>query len=193
MLLRHRPPGIDPAPVRLSQGFEHLEQRQIAVIRWLNANMVDYVIVGPVAHALRGDVDAKGAVAIVPAPYGRNLERLSRALGSAHARVRIDGSPRAANGEPDTVSVSMSIEKLARGLRWTLRCGMYDLDIEGRPPGVPRYQELLYEAGRFDPAPGVSIEVASPEDLEHYTQVRRTGTSAEIRITRKANAEHKPA
>ena len=71
MLLKHRPPGIDSQPARLREGLEHLEQTSIAVLRWLVANKVDFVVVGPVAQAIRGDVYAKGPVAIVPAPYGR--------------------------------------------------------------------------------------------------------------------------
>jgi hypothetical protein len=82
--------------------------------------------------------------------------------------------------------VKLSGEKLARGQRWTLRCGMHDLDIEGRPAGVPRYQELLYEATRFAVASGVSAEVASPEDMERYAHLRRTGSVPEIRITRRS-------
>ena len=80
-------------------------------------------------------------------------------------------------------------EKLVRGQRWTLRCGSHDLDIEGRPPGVPRYQELLYEAVRFEPAPDVAVEVASPEDIEHYQHVSRTGVAPEFRLARNASIE----
>ena len=57
----------------------------------------------------------------------------------------------------------------------------------------PRYQELLYEATRFELADGLTVEVASPEDLEHYSHVRRTGAAPEFRITRKAQAEHETA
>ena len=35
-----------------------------------------------------------------------------------------------------------------------LRCGAHDLDIEGPAPGLPTYQELLYEADRFELGPG---------------------------------------
>ena len=177
MLLRHRAPGIDPRTSQTVKGFEHLKDEWIAVLRWLAANRVEYVLTGPVAEAIRGRADVDGAVAIVPAPYGRNLERLARALWSAHARVRIDG-------EADTTPVRVSVEKLARGNRWTLRCGVHDLDIEGRPAGVPRYQELLYEASRYELEPGLSVEAASPEDLEHFDHVRRTGFAPEIRVTR---------
>ena len=67
-----------------------------------------------------------------------------------------------------------------------------------RPDGAdeavaPRYQELLYESNRFELAEGLSVEVASPEDLEHYSHVRRTGVAPEFRVTRKAHAEHETA
>ena len=77
MLLKHRSPEINTAPVHLRQGLEHLDKSSIEILRWLNAIKLDYVVVGPVAHAIRGDVSARGPVAIVPAPYGRNFERLA--------------------------------------------------------------------------------------------------------------------
>ena len=40
---------------------------------------------------------------------------------------------------------------------------------------------------------GLSVEVASPEDLEHYSHVRRTGTAPEFRVTRMPSAEPEPA
>jgi hypothetical protein len=203
MLLRHRSPEIESTPVQPSQGLEHLDHKWIAVLRWLNANKVDYVVVGPVAQAVRGDVHAAGPVAIVPAPYSRNFERLSSALVDARARLRVSPGTAGASGapgSPSTVAVKINAEKLARGTRWTFRCDVYDIDVEGHPArradgpaGPPRYQELLYEAGRFELAPGISVEVASPEDLEHYAHVRRTGTAPEIRISRTASPARKSA
>jgi hypothetical protein len=183
MLLRHRSPSIKPNAGRPAEGLDHLRPDWIAVMRWLQDNKVDYVLVGAAAEAVRGRVGAKGPVAIIPAPYGRNLERLSRALWSSHARLRVDT-------EIGTVPVKITQEKLAGGSRFALRCGSHDLDIEGRPSGVPRYQELLYEANRIELAPGLTVEVASPEDLEHFGHVRDTGRSPEIKISR---AQPKPA
>jgi hypothetical protein len=80
--------------------------------------------------------------------------------------------------------VKLTADKLVGPGRWTLRCGQHDLDIEGRPDGVPRYQELLYEAARVEVSPGVKVEVAAPEDIEHYDHVRRTGTAPELRVSR---------
>jgi hypothetical protein len=186
MLLRHRVPGIESRPANTSRGFEHLDEKSIAVLRWLQANRVEFVLVGEVGEAIRGHAGAGGPVAIVPAPYGRNLDRLARALSAAHATMRMaPGHPR----EHETVPVKMNAEKLARGIRWELRCGAYDIDVEGRLEGVPRYQELLYEAGRFEIASDVSVEVASPEDLEHFAHIRRTGTAPEIRIVRRTQPD----
>jgi hypothetical protein len=202
MLLRNRPPGIDSTSAQPRAGFEHLEPKAIAVLRWLNANKIDYVVVGPVGHAIRGDLTATGALAIVPAPYGRNYDRLARALIAEHAGLRSErGLPGAVRSE--SVPVKLTGEKLARGRRWMLRFGEYDLDVErsgqrggeaatsaaaaeqhtGTDAGA-RYQELLYEANRFDLCEQVSVQVASPEDLEHYSHVRRTGSAPEFRVTR---------
>ena len=183
MLLRHRPPRIEPGPANPVKGFEHLDESSIAVLRWLQASRVEFVLVGPVALAVRGEAGARGPVSIVPAPYGRNLDRLTRSLWSAHARLRMDVGAEGQSGS-DTVPVKLTAEKLVGGQRWTLRCGVHDLDIEGRPPGSPRYQELLYESGRFELAADVTVEVASPEDVEHYDHVRRTGVAPEMRVTR---------
>lgn len=190
MLLRRRSPGIEDRPTTISQEFEYLDRGWIAVVRWLNANGVDYVLVGAAAEAVRGHRDARGPVAIVVAPYRRNYDCLERALWAAHARQRLD---HALDPQPDTVPVKVTAEKLARGQRWTLRCGTHDLDIEPlRPPegesesSVPGYQELLYEAARFVLADDVSVGVASPEDIEHYAQRARTGVAPTVRITRVA-------
>jgi hypothetical protein len=189
MLLRHRPPGIESVPPKPTKGFEHLDERWIAVLRWLQANRIEFVLVGSAARAVRGESAARGPVAIVPAPYGRNLDRLGRALMSAHARLRVDAGAVGDTAGADTMPVKLTAEKLVRGQRWTLRCGAHDLDIEGRPDGVPSYQELLYEAVRFELAPELAIEVASPEDIEHYDHLRRTGLPPEFRVARGASVE----
>ena len=206
MLLKHRPPGIDATSVQLRSGLEHLEPKSITVLRWLNANKVDFIVVGPVAHAIRGDATAKGPVAIVPAPYGRNYDRLARALVAEHAGLRSDRGLTGASERDDAVAVKLTADKLARGRRWMLRFGEYDLDLEGAGPRAagaaavhgaaqdegahaPRYQELVYEANRFEVADGVSVEVASPENLEHFSHVRRTGIIPEFRVSRNVTPE----
>lgn len=152
------------------------------MLRWLKANHVEFVLVGPVAEAIRGRSEARGPVAIVPAAFRRNLERLARALDGADACIRLDGA--GITGEADTTPTKLTAEKLARGHLWTLRCGSHDLDVEPHTAGSPSYQELLYEASMFELAEGLSVEVASPEDVENYAHTRRTGVAPEITVAR---------
>ena len=186
MLLKRRPPQIDSRPIHPAQGFEHLSAESIAVLKWLKANHVEFVLVGPVAEAVRGGAGSPGPVAIVPAPYRRNFERLWRALDGVQARPRADGGARDAR---EIRPAKMSRDACPGGQRWVLGAGPHYLDVEAQPSGTPGYQELLYEAHRYELAAGLSVDVASPEDIEHYAYVRRTGTSPEMRITRAAPHE----
>ncbi|HTU84219.1 MAG TPA: hypothetical protein VMF57_01520 [Solirubrobacteraceae bacterium] len=181
MLFRRRPPQIDTRPIQPAEGFDHLAAEAVAVLKWLKANQVEFVLVGPVAEAMRDGAASPGPVAIVPAPYRRNHERLSRALDAAHARPRPEGGARESR---EAVAAKAIAERSGAGERWVLGTGAHYLDVEGRPSGTPGYQELLYESTRFEPATGMAVDVASPEDIEHYAHVRRTGTSPEIRVMR---------
>lgn len=78
MLLRHRPEPVDQLPASRTEGFEHLSDETVTVLRWLAGKRVEFVLVGAVARAIRGERAATGSVAIVPAPYGRNQDRLAR-------------------------------------------------------------------------------------------------------------------
>ncbi|MDE3129637.1 MAG: hypothetical protein KGL16_00655 [Acidobacteriota bacterium] len=185
MLLRNRAPSIDATPVTAVQGFEHVAAPSIAVMRWLTTAGVDFVLVGAVARAVRGESAARGPVDIVPAPYGRNLDRLAHALNSVRAQQRAHGeligaAPVTSPAQP----LKFAAEMLVRPERWELSCGQHELDVEGRPTGSPSYQELLYEAVRVEISPEVAVEVAAPEDIEHYDHVRRTGRAPEITVTR---------
>jgi hypothetical protein len=218
MLLKRRPPKISAQSTEANQAFSHLDPPSLAVIRWLNAHRVDYVLVGPVARAIRGERDTSGPVAIVPAPYVRNWERLSDALTAERATLRGQSSSRGQSTPPAVSAVKLTTEKLSAGRRWQLRCGEHELDIEALPvrpevtgaegesasgspahgaeperPEASGYQELLYETGRFELAEGLSVEVASPEDLELYSHIRRTGSAPEFRVTRRTRTEHEPA
>ena len=143
MLLRHRPPALGSQPVTTAKGFEHLDEgRRGAPLASGQPRRVRAR-----RPCRRGDPrqpqDTAGPVAIVPAPYGRNLERLSRALWSAHARLRIDGgrTDRTRAGEDDRGEA---------GARAALDAPLRRSRPRHRGPsdGARRYQELLYEAGR---------------------------------------------
>jgi hypothetical protein len=185
MLLRRRPPALQSQSITTVSDFQHIDRKAVAMLRWLVANDISFVLVGPIAEAIRSGNGGTGPITIVPAPFQRNYARLCRALWTARARLRMDG-------EPATVPLKLEADALGREQRWTLRCGAHDLDVEGRPAGDSRYQELLYEAGKFDLAADLSVEVAAPEDLEHYAQIRRTGSAPEIRITRNVPERRAP-
>jgi hypothetical protein len=55
---------------------------------------------------------------------------------------------------------------------------------------APQYSELLYEAGRFEIEPGVTVEVASLEVLERQSHVLLTGQEPEIRVRRGSAVPH---
>jgi hypothetical protein len=184
MLQRHHAPGIDPRPANTVKGFEHLKDEWVVLLRWLAEARVEHVVIGPAGEAIRGRADAEGPLAIAPAPYHRNLDRLSHALLAAHARLRTKGQ------EGTTAAVRFSARNLAAGERWTLRCeASYDFDIEMSE--ASRYSELLYEAARFEIEPGLKVEVASQEVLDHQSHVRLTGEEPEIRVSRGPAVPHR--
>lgn len=154
--------------------MEHLTDALLALLRWLAAGQVEYVVVGAAGQAIRSHSGAEGPLAIAPAPYGRNLDRLARSLVAAHARPR---------GEDVALTVRFNAATLAGGERWELRCeDAYDLDLEILP--ADRYAELMYDAGKFEITDALSVEVASQEDLERRRYAAATGEEPEIRISR---------
>jgi hypothetical protein len=192
MLLKRRPPSTNTTePIEAAPGFEHLDRGALATLGWLKENRVEFVLTGSVAAAVHARSAAKGPVAIVPAPYRRNLERLARGL--TDAQVVAPWSWDATATPPKRVTV----ERLSGSEVLTFAVGSSSVDVVGTGApaasgtwGATGYQELLYEANRFEPSPGLTVEVASPEDIEHYAHLRRTGTAPEIKITR---VEESPA
>jgi hypothetical protein len=176
MLQRHRAPGIDHRPAQTVKGLEHLKDEWVIILRWLAECRVEHVVVGPAGEAIRGRADAEGPLAIVPAPYDRNLDRLAHGLLAVQTRLRTED-------RAGVAPVRFSAASLAAGERWRLSCEIiYDLDIEMCP--ADRYSEVLYEASRFEIEPGMSVEVASLEALEHQLHAPMTAAEPEIRITR---------
>lgn len=190
MLLKRTPSRIevDP-PVSTSPGFDHLDSGSLATLRWLKENRVEFVLAGPVAKAVHSRSTARDPVVIAPAPYRRNLDRLARALRAVDARVRDDRSAADVPSPPARVTV----ESLSGRRLWAFACGSQRIDVIGTgtpaasgSSGAAGYQELLYEATRVDVGPDLTIEVASPEDIEHYAHLRRTGTVPQIKISRQS-------
>ena len=72
MLLKNRAPRIESLSTQTSKAYRHLDEKAVAVLRWLIANRIDFVLVGDVARAIRGDRNAPGPVAITI--DGKNVE-----------------------------------------------------------------------------------------------------------------------
>ena len=147
------------------------------------ASGVDFVLVGAVAASIRGDSAARGPVDIVPAPYGRNLDRLAHALSSARAQERVHGDRRV-RAEPAQGTRSSSRPRCSCAPSAGSSDAAITTSSRGASPGSPSYQELLYEAVRFTVSAEVSVEVAAPEDIEYYDHVRRTGVAPEMTVSR---------
>ena len=179
MLLRRHHPQLEDQTSEPLPSFAHLDGPTVSLLAWLRVARVEFVLVGPVAVAIRGSDPPLGPVSVVPAPYRRNFERLAELLSGEQVRARVDGG-----GSGSGASLRLGAAQLARGQLRTLVVGGRELDIEGSAAGMPSYQELLYEAQRFEVASGVSVEVASAEDIERYDHLRRTGMAPEIKITR---------
>jgi hypothetical protein len=191
MLLKHRLPQIDTSqPFEPNPGFEHVDAGEIALLRWLKEHRVDFVLVGSAAQAVHTGSVTAGPLAIVPAPYRRNLERLVRALAGEQARVRNEWAP--APGRAQDAPAQLSVTDLMRDQVWSLCCGTLPIDVVGTAapsahgsPAASDYQELLYEATRSELTSDLCVEVASPEDIEHFAHLRRTGSAPQITITRR--------
>lgn len=177
MILRPRPARIGDRALHPRPGFEHLSPSSLAVLGWLTGAHVDFVLVGPVAEAIRGSQAVAGPVVVVPAPYGRNLDRLGRALMDNQARLRVDAGSAVQLARLDR-------DRLQRGQLLRLRCGEHDIDVDPRRELVSSYPDLLYEATAHEPAEGVTVQVAGLEDLERYAQMRVGRPVPEILIRR---------
>jgi hypothetical protein len=182
MLLRNRAPQIVDPPRTAGAPYEHLPSASVAVVSWLVEAHVDFVLVGAFARRLRGEEAAAGSVAIVPAPYGRNLDRLVHALAALHARERT--SALAGGGQGTGQPLKLKAELLVSPRRLELAVGSHTLDVEGRPDGAPSYQALLYESVRMQVSAATGVEVAAPEDIEFYEHVHRTGVAPQISVAR---------
>lgn len=183
VLLRNQAPRIALPSEEAVVGYEHLPPASVALVGWLGQARIDFVLVGALARQLRGEDGGAGPVAIVPAPYGRNLDRLVRALAALHPRERVPTLAPA--GEPAAgQQLRLKPDLLVRPRRLELSLGAYALDIEGRPDAAPSYQSLLYEAVRTQISSATAVEVAAPEDIEFYDHVHRTGVAPQISVAR---------
>ena len=103
-------------------------------IRTLAEARVDFIIIGGIAATLHGAARATYDVDVV---YGRdasNLQRLVDAFADKHPYLR---------GAPEGLPFRWDAETLARGLNFTLKTDVGDVDVLGEVTGGGGYEDLL--------------------------------------------------
>jgi hypothetical protein len=118
---------------------------------------VEFVLIGGLAIQAHGAPFLTEDVDITPERSVANLERLSAALRSIHARIRADGLPEGVPFDHDGSSLA------AVGV-WNLVTDHGDLDISMVPTGTDGYTDLV-RGSTVITAFSVVVRVASLEDV----------------------------
>ena len=136
-----------------------LDPLLLTTLAALQQHDVHFVLVGDVAEAIYNDGGFVSGVAIVPASYGRNVERLIAALQALDAELGIAGTP-----------ANELVDWRRSDLRDLAPCSFMtsgaDVDISFEPGGTGGYPDLFDDATQIQLAPGITPLVASAEDLE---------------------------
>ena len=119
---------------------------------------VELVVVGDVAQAIHDDGGFVADVAIVPAAYARNAQRLSRALQAMEAQP-IDAAA------TDAAAPDWRDRDLRELAPCTFETRWVDIRIDFEPAGTAGYRDLFDDARGVELAPSVRLLVAAPEDL----------------------------
>jgi hypothetical protein len=128
----------------------------VPIIEALERHGVRHVIVGGIAARLNGAPIVTGDLDITPAADEENLRRLATALDEFGATFRIGALT---TGERITIDVLAANEHIQA----TTPHG--ELDIVIRPAGTRGYDDLSRNAGRREVAPGITVAVASLDDV----------------------------
>ena len=140
-----------------------LDPTLLATLRTLEEHDVELVVVGEVAAAIHDNGGFVSAVAIVPGPYGRNVDRLREALLALDAQLGIAG-------RPDERELDLRRNDLHELAPCTFMTSQADIDLNFEPAGTHGYRDLFDDASRIRLAPGVSPLVASPQDLQRIAR-----------------------
>ncbi len=131
----------------------------LGMIRALVAHRVRFVLIGGLAANLRGTADVTQDLDVCYARDAENLEALASALRELEARLRVAREPDA------DVPFMLDAAALRNGDSFTFVTSLGDLDILGTPSGTAGYDDLEAGAETLVAADGLSIRVASIEDL----------------------------
>ncbi|MGI8744033.1 MAG: hypothetical protein ACR2NN_15950 [Bryobacteraceae bacterium] len=130
------------------------------LLRMLVERNVEFIVIGGVAAALRGSPRATFDVDVVYGRSLRNIGNLVAALGGLSPYLR---------GAPPGLPFRWDTETLRRGLNFTLKTSLGDIDLLGEVTGGGGYQDLLPYTTELE-AFGCRCLVL---DLEKLIQVKR--------------------
>ena len=127
------------------------------ILAALEAHDVRCVLIGGFAAVIHGSPYLTTDVDVVPAVDHENLERLSDALRSLHAKVWT-------SAEPDGVPFDHSASSLTDVRVWNLVTDHGRLDLTFQPSGTQGYEDLARDASHLVIL-GVGVDVASLADI----------------------------
>lgn len=133
-----------------------------AILVGLERNYVDYVLIGGLAHVLRGADAVTAGVDICPSFAAGNLDRLARATEDLGA-APVDGD-----------SLAVTDETLGREAVLSLSTAAGALQIVGSPAGAPKgFVDLRRAATKEHLGQGLQPLVASVGDLARMAAALR--------------------
>jgi len=137
----------------------------VSLLGKLSEHRVEFVLVGPLAAAVHGCRSTDEGVAVVPARFSRNIDRLAKALRGLGAQW---------HESPDAPAqpVDLTAERLRTLGHWPLSTDFGNLDVDFEPPATAGHLDLFEAARRFALAPGLGVEVAAPADLLRIAEMR---------------------
>jgi hypothetical protein len=137
----------------------------IAIARGLAASGVQYVV-------LEDDDDV--ALTIVPGPAQRNLERLTRALKRAHAKISVPGH-------------RLDYDEMVHGgpTRWPLLVGGVTLDVVIVDVSDGRWGAYYDEADRIELEPGLSVDVVPDAPILRVRGADARAAMPELQLTQR--------
>ncbi|HEX7247343.1 MAG TPA: hypothetical protein VF351_04505 [Actinomycetota bacterium] len=131
----------------------------LGILRTLVARGVRFVLIGGFAANLRGTADLTQDLDVCYARDAADLEAMASSLRELGARLRVAREPDA------DLPVQLDAATLRNGDSFTFTTSKGDFDIIGTPSGTGGYDDLEAGAQTLVAADGLSIRVASIEDL----------------------------
>lgn len=125
---------------------------------------VRFVLIGGLAANLRGTAEVTQDLDICYARNPEDLEALASVLNDLEARLRVAREPDA------DLPFRLDATSLRNGDSFTFVTSKGDLDVIGTPSGTSGYDDLNAAADTFEAAEGLSIRVASLDDLIRMKQ-----------------------